>query len=136
MRPHARGDPTADAVQTALKSGFPTLGQMAEATVKNLANPFYDNGPNNKGLGLQLVHSLGRVALGFGLAMLVAIALGYLIGMRPLADQALDPVIQVLKPISPLAWMPLALHTIQDSAISGIVVIFICSGWPVCAVNG
>ncbi len=123
-------DPTAGAAQTAIKSGFPTLGQMAEAAVANLSRPFYDNGPNDKGLGVQLGHSLGRVALGFLLAMVVAIPLGFLIGMSPLAYKALDPFIQVLKPISPLAWMPLALYTIKDSAISGIFVIFICSVWP------
>ena len=123
-------DPTAGAAQTAIKSGFPTLGQMAEAAVANLSRPFYDNGPNDKGLGVQLGHSLGRVALGFLLAMAVAIPLGFLIGMSPLAYKALDPFIQVLKPISPLAWMPLALYTIKDSAISGIFVIFICSVWP------
>ena len=123
-------DPTAGAAQTAIKSGFPTLGQMADAAVANLSRPFYDNGPNDKGLGVQLGHSLGRVALGFLLAMAVAIPLGFLIGMSPLAYKALDPFIQVLKPISPLAWMPLALYTIKDSAISGIFVIFICSVWP------
>ena len=67
---------------------------------------------------------------GFGLAALVAIPLGFLIGMSPLMYRALDPFIQVLKPISPLAWMPLALYTIKDSGISGIFVIFICSVWP------
>ena len=112
------------------KSGFPTLAQMGGAIAHNLASPFYDNGPNDKGLGLQLAHSLGRVGLGFLLAALVAIPLGFVIGMSPLIYRALDPFIQVLKPISPLAWMPLALYTIKDSAISGIFVIFICSIWP------
>jgi nitrate/nitrite transport system permease protein len=112
------------------KSGFPTLSQMGGAIASNLASPFYDNGPNDKGLGLQLAHSLGRVGLGYLLAALVAIPLGFVIGMSPLIYRALDPFIQVLKPISPLAWMPLALYTIKDSAISGIFVIFICSIWP------
>jgi nitrate/nitrite transport system permease protein len=71
-------DPTAGAAQTAIKSGFPTLGQMAEAAVANLSRPFYDNGPNDKGLGVQLGHSLGRVALGFLLAM----AGGHSAGLR------------------------------------------------------
>ena len=123
-------DPAAGAAPAAAKSGFPTLGQMAGAAVANLSRPFYDNGPNDKGLGIQLAHSLGRVGLGFVLAMAVAIPLGFVIGMSPLAYKALDPFIQVLKPISPLAWMPLALYTIKDSAISGIFVIFICSIWP------
>jgi nitrate/nitrite transport system permease protein len=114
----------------AAKSGFPTLAQMGSAIATQLASPFYDNGPNDKGIGLQLAYSLGRVALGFGLAALVAIPLGFLIGMSPLIYRALDPFIQVLKPISPLAWMPLALYTIKDSNISGIFVIFICSVWP------
>ena len=112
------------------KSGFPTLAQMGSAIATNLAQPFYDNGPNDKGLGLQLAHSLGRVGLGYLLAALVAIPLGFVIGMSPLVYRALDPFIQVLKPISPLAWMPLALYTIKDSSISGIFVIFICSVWP------
>jgi nitrate/nitrite transport system permease protein len=115
---------------TAKSGGFPTLGQMGTTVWGHLSNPFYDNGPNDKGIAIQLAHSLGRVALGFGLAMLVAIPLGFVIGMSPLLRKAFDPFIQVLKPISPLAWMPLALYTIKDSSISGIFVIFICSIWP------
>ena len=111
-------------------TGFPTLGQMGVTVVKQLSNPFYDNGPNDKGIAIQLAHSLGRVGLGFLLAALVAIPLGFVIGMSPLLHRAFDPFIQVLKPISPLAWMPLALYTIKDSSISGIFVIFICSVWP------
>ena len=126
-------DPTAAAGGEATptqKAGFPTLLQMGGVVVKHLSNPFYDNGPNDKGVGLQLAYSLGRVGLGYLLAALVAIPLGFVIGMSPLMYRALDPFIQVLKPISPLAWMPLALYTIKDSAISGIFVIFICSIWP------
>ena len=126
-------DPAAGAAGAATpsqKAGFPTLVQMGAVVAKNLASPFYDNGPNDKGVGLQLGYSLGRVALGYLLAALVAIPLGFVIGMSPLLHRALDPFIQVLKPISPLAWMPLALYTIKDSAVSGIFVIFICSIWP------
>lgn len=112
------------------KSGFPTLAQMAAVAARHLAEPFYDHGPNDKGVGLQLAYSLGRVGLGYLIAAAVAIPLGFLIGMSPLAYRALDPFIQVLKPISPLAWMPLALYTIKDSSVSGIFVIFICSIWP------
>ncbi len=115
---------------SAKAGGFPTLGQMGSTIWGHLKDPFYDNGPNDKGIAVQLAHSLGRVALGFGLACVVAIPLGFAIGMSPLLRRALDPFIQILKPISPLAWMPLALYTIKDSSISGIFVIFICSIWP------
>jgi nitrate/nitrite transport system permease protein len=111
-------------------TGFPSPLQVAQASLGHLADPFYDNGPNDKGIAIQLAHSLGRVGLGFLLAVMVALPLGFLIGMSPLARKAFDPFIQVLKPISPLAWMPLALYTIKDSDVSGIFVIFICSVWP------
>jgi nitrate/nitrite transport system permease protein len=111
-------------------AGFPPPSQVGAAIVRHVSDPFYDNGPNDKGIGIQLGHSLGRVALGYLLAILVAIPLGFLIGMSRLLYRALDPFIQVLKPISPLAWMPIALYTIKDSSISGIFVIFICSVWP------
>ena len=110
--------------------GFPTPVQFGEAIARNLAEPFYDRGSNDKGIGIQLGHSLARVGLGFVLAMLLAIPLGFVIGMSPLIYRALDPFIQILKPISPLAWMPIALYTIKDSSLSGIFVIFICSVWP------
>ena len=115
---------------TVEKSGFPTLTKMGGTFYQQLSHPFYDNGPNDKGIGIQLAYSLGRVGLGFLLAMLVAIPFGFLIGMSPLAYEAFNPFIQILKPISPLAWMPIALYTIKDSSISGIFVIFICSVWP------
>ncbi len=111
-------------------SGLPTLAQMGEVTWQHLTHPFYDNGPNDKGIGIQLAYSLARVLSGFALAALVAIPMGFVIGMSPLLRRALDPFIQVLKPISPLAWMPLALYTIKDAATSSIFVIFICSLWP------
>lgn len=97
---------------------------------EELSNPFYDAGPNDKGIGIQLAYSIYRVLTGFMLAALLAIPVGFLIGMSPLMYKALNPFIQVLRPISPLAWMPLALYTIKDSNISGIFVIFICSVWP------
>ncbi|MDM7942744.1 MAG: nitrate ABC transporter permease [Hydrogenophaga sp.] len=111
-------------------TGFPQPWAVAEASWAHLSNPFYDNGPNDKGVGIQLAHSLARVAVGFLLAMAVAIPLGFLIGMSPLLSKAFDPFVQVLKPISPLAWMPLALYTLKDSNVSGVFVIFICSIWP------
>lgn len=112
------------------KSGFPTPSDMGRTIVQQLKDPFYDNGPNDKGIGIQIAHSLARVGMGFALAASVAIPLGFLIGMSPLAYRILDPFIQILKPISPLAWMPIALYTIKDASLSGIFVIFICSIWP------
>ncbi len=97
---------------------------------EELTDPLYDNGPNDKGIGIQIAYSLYRVITGYTLAALVALPLGFLIGMSPLAYKTLDPFIQVLKPISPLAWMPLALFIIKDSEASAIFVIFICSIWP------
>lgn len=95
-----------------------------------LSNPFYDAGPNDKGIGIQLAYSLFRVLTGYLAAALIAIPLGFVIGMSPLMHKALNPFIQVLRPISPLAWMPLALFVIKDSEQSAIFVIFICSIWP------
>ena len=112
------------------KSAMPGPLDVGAQIWSHLKDPFYDKGPNDKGLGIQLAYSVGRVLLGYFLAVLVALPIGFLIGMSPLMSRALDPFIQVLKPISPLAWMPLALYTIKDSGISAIFVIFICSIWP------
>jgi nitrate/nitrite transport system permease protein len=118
------------AAATGQKSAMPTPADIGLALWKHLLDPFYVRGSNDKGIGIQLAYSLGRVLLGFVLAALAAVPLGFVIGMSPLIYRALDPFIQVLKPVSPLAWMPLALYTIKDSAISSIFVIFICSVWP------
>jgi nitrate/nitrite transport system permease protein len=115
---------------TGQKSAFPSPADFGAKLLEHLRDPFYDKGPNDKGIGLQLLYSVGRVLLGFLLAALVAVPLGFLIGMSPLVYRALDPYIQILKPISPLAWMPLALFTLKDSGVSAIFVIFICSIWP------
>ncbi|MEN3376052.1 MAG: nitrate/nitrite transport system permease protein [Hyphomicrobiales bacterium] len=112
------------------KSAMPGPLDVGAKLWEHLRRPFYDNGPNDKGLGIQLGYSILRVLLGYVLAVIVAIPIGFLIGMSPLMNRALDPFIQVLKPISPLAWMPLALYTIKDSGLSAIFVIFICSLWP------
>jgi nitrate/nitrite transport system permease protein len=112
------------------KSAMPGPLDVGAKLWEHLKQPFYDNGPNDKGIGIQLAYSIARVLAGYLAAVLVAIPLGFLIGMSPLMSRALDPFIQVLKPVSPLAWMPLALYTIKDSATSAVFVIFICSLWP------
>jgi nitrate/nitrite transport system permease protein len=118
------------ATATQGKSAMPGPADVGAKLWEHLKRPFYDNGPNDKGLGIQLGYSIARVGLGYLIAVIVAIPLGFLIGMSPLISKALDPFIQILKPISPLAWMPLALYTIKDSSLSAIFVIFICSVWP------
>jgi nitrate/nitrite transport system permease protein len=118
------------ATATQGKSPMPGPLEVGAKLWEQLRRPFYDNGPNDKGVGIQLAYSIGRVLIGYLLAIAVAIPIGFLVGMSPLMSKALDPFIQVLKPISPLAWMPLALYTIKDSSLSAIFVIFICSLWP------
>ncbi|MCB1512709.1 MAG: nitrate ABC transporter permease [Hyphomicrobiaceae bacterium] len=111
-------------------SAMPGPLEVGKSLWAHITNPFYDKGPNDKGIGIQLAYSIARVLIGFFLAALVAIPLGFLIGMSPLFRKAIDPFVQILKPVSPLAWMPLALYTIKDSNLSSIFVIFICSVWP------
>ena len=118
------------ATATQGKSAMPGPLDVGTKVWEHLKNPFYDRGSNDKGLGIQLAYSIARVGIGYLIAVAVAIPIGFLIGMSPLMSRALDPFIQVLKPISPLAWMPLALYTIKDSSLSSIFVIFICSLWP------
>jgi nitrate/nitrite transport system permease protein len=108
----------------------PPPSDVIKRAVEELSRPFYDAGPNDKGIGIQLAYSIYRVLTGFFMAALIAIPIGFLTGMSPLMHKALNPFIQVLRPISPLAWMPLALFIIKDSEASSIFVIFICSIWP------
>lgn len=112
------------------KAGVPPPSQVFAKAWEQLSNPFYDAGPNDKGIGIQIGYSIYRVLTGYFLAALVAIPFGFLIGMSQVAYKAFNPFIQVLRPISPLAWMPLALFIIGDSEASAIFVIFICSIWP------
>ncbi|HSF90786.1 MAG TPA: nitrate ABC transporter permease [Paracoccaceae bacterium] len=112
------------------KAGVPPPSQVIAKAWEQLSDPFYDAGPNDKGIGIQIGYSIYRVLTGYFLAALVAIPFGFLIGMSQVAYKAFNPFIQVLRPISPLAWMPLALFIIGDSEASAIFVIFICSIWP------
>ncbi|MCG8364233.1 MAG: nitrate ABC transporter permease [Pseudanabaenales cyanobacterium] len=110
--------------------GMPT----ASATLKEfwwwITHPFFDNGPNDLGIGWNLLISLRRVAIGYILASLVAVPLGILIGISPVAYKAFNPYVQLLKPVSPLAWLPLGLYILRDSEQTGIFIIFISSIWP------
>lgn len=105
----------------------------AEALVKNadyILNPFYERGPGDLGIGWLLLASLRRVMLGFLLGAAVAIPVGFLIGMSREAMLALNPIIQIFKPVSPLAWLPIALAIFNLADPSAIFVIFITSLWP------
>jgi nitrate/nitrite transport system permease protein len=113
--------------------GLPGPVAVATRAWEMISNPFYDNGPNDKGIGIQLGYSMGRLSIGYSAAALVAIFMGVMLGLSPGLYRALNPYIQVLKPISPLAWMPLFLYTIKDSTQSAIMVIFMSSLWPILA---
>jgi len=113
--------------------GVPGPVAVATTAAHMLAHPFYDNGPNDKGIGLQLAASLGRMAIGYTIASVVAISLGVALGLSPVLYRAVNPYVQVLKPISPLAWMPLFLYTIRDSGQAAVLVIVMSSLWPTLA---
>jgi nitrate/nitrite transport system permease protein len=95
-----------------------------------LKNPFYDNGPNDKGIGIQLLSSIGRVLLGFGFGSLLAIPLGIVMGSSTVGMRLLNPIVQILRPVSPLAWFPLGLLAFKSSPDATVFVIFITSLWP------
>jgi len=104
------------------------------ATLKVLwqlvSHPFYDNGPNDKGVGIQLLSSIGRVFIGFGLGSLVAIPAGVLTGASETCKKLFYPLVQLLRPVSPLAWFPLGLAVFKHAGEATIFVIFITSLWP------
>ena len=101
-----------------------------DAAVKLFSDPFYVNGPNDQGIGWNVLSSLQRVAVGFGLAAVVGIPLGFLIGRFAFFNQMLDPIISLLRPVSPLAWLPIGLMVFKAANPAAIWTIFICSIWP------
>jgi len=103
---------------------------VGAAAAKIFADPFYSKGPNDQGIGWNVLSSLKRVGIGFGLAALVGIPLGFAIGrFRFLAGMA-APIIALLKPVSPLAWLPIGLLVFKAANPAAIYVIFVCSLWP------
>lgn len=96
-----------------------------------IINPFFDAGGVDKGLGLQVLASLQRVAIGFSLSAVVGIGLGIVIGSSRLMYDAVDPIFQVLRTIPPLAWLPISLAAFRESEPSAIFVIFITAIWPI-----
>jgi nitrate/nitrite transport system permease protein len=109
---------------------MPTPLEALVANLDYIFHPFYNRGPGNLGIGWLLIASLKRVLIGFGLGALVAIPVGFLIGMSRAAMLALNPLIQIFKPVSPLAWLPISLAIFNLADPSAIFVIFITSLWP------
>ena len=109
---------------------LPTPAEAFSELRRLLADPFYDNGPNDKGIALLLLSSLQRVGLGFLLATLVGVPLGLAIGSIRSVWQAANPVIQLLRPVSPLAWYPIWLIVFKESQQAAVWVIFMTALWP------
>jgi len=111
-------------------SNFPSPAVTWDAAVKLFADPFYSNGPNDQGIGWNILASLKRVALGFGLAAAAGIPLGFLIGRSRFLAAMFNPIISLLRPVSPLAWLPIGLLVFKAANPAAIWTIFICSIWP------
>ena len=109
---------------------FPTPRATFDAAVELFADPFYSNGPNDQGIGWNILFSLQRVGVGFGLAALVGIPLGFVIGRFATMNRMVSPLISLLKPVSPLAWLPIGLLVFKAADPASTWTIFICSIWP------
>jgi nitrate/nitrite transport system permease protein len=113
--------------------GIPGPLVLAKKTVEELSEPFHKKGTNDHGVGYLVIYTVTRFAAGFVSASLIAVCVGILIGLSRPLYQALNPFIQILKPISPLAWMPLLLYSVQDPTWTAILVVFMASLWPTIA---
>jgi len=109
---------------------IPTPGATWDAARALFADPFYDNGPNDQGIGWNVLASLRRVAIGFGMAALVGIPAGFVMGRYAAAQAMFSPIVSLLRPVSPLAWLPLGLLLFRGADPAAIWAIFICSIWP------
>lgn len=114
----------------AITDNFPGPAQTWEEAVMLLEEPFYNEGPNDMGIGWNILYSLKRVGIGFGLAALVGIPMGFLIGRSEIVSRIATPIVTLLRPVSPLAWLPIGLFVFKAADPSAIWVIFICSIWP------
>jgi nitrate/nitrite transport system permease protein len=115
---------------TSKGGSFPTPAATFDAAVQLFADPFYRNGPNDQGIGWNVLNSLQRVAMGFGLAALVGIPMGFIIGRFAVINRMVSPLISLLRPVSPLAWLPIGLLVFKSANPAAIWTIFICSIWP------
>jgi len=112
------------------EGGLPTPIATFQVFWELVKDPFYDYGPNDKGIGLQLASSLGRVATGFLLGSMFAIPVGVLMGANAFCKKVFYPIVQILKPVSPLAWFPIGLVAFESASMATIFIIFITSLWP------
>jgi len=117
-------------IVAAKNSGFPSPMVTLQEAIKVFSDPFYRKGPNDQGIGWNLLSSLQRVAIGFGLAAAVGIPLGFMIGRFKFLSAMFNPIISLLKPVSPLAWLPIGLLVFKAANPAAIWAIFICSIWP------
>ena len=118
------------ALLTMKSSTFPTPGDTLKEAIAMFSDPFYRKGPNDQGIGWNILFSLQRVAVGFGLAALVGIPLGFMIGRFEFLNRMFSPLISLLRPVSPLAWLPIGLLVFKAANPAAIWTIFICSIWP------
>lgn len=112
---------------------IPGPGKVFETAKEELKAPFTKHGTNDHGIGLLVIYTLKRFLTGFLLATAVAVFLGMVIGMSKTLFTALNPFIQLLKPVSPLAWMPLLLYSVKDPFMTSVLVVFMASLWPTMA---
>jgi nitrate/nitrite transport system permease protein len=98
--------------------------------VQIFSDPFYSKGPNDQGVGWNVLSSLKRVAMGFGMAAIVGIPVGFMIGRFNFLSRMFNPLISLLRPVSPLAWLPIGLLVFKGANPAAIWTIFICSIWP------
>lgn len=110
---------------------LPTPAATLTELRRLLAHPFHNGGPNDLGIGLQLLGSLNRVGRGFLLAVLIGVPLGLAIGASKRMWKAANPVIQLLRPVSPLAWFPIWLISVKNAPKAAVIVIFITALWPI-----
>jgi nitrate/nitrite transport system permease protein len=117
-------------LSTTVARDLPSPWKTWEESRPYILNPFFKNGEMNQGIGRFALLSLFRVAKGFLLAILIGTPIGFLLGLSSKFHSAFDPVIQVLRPISPLAWLPLGLIIFQKSEPAAIFTIALCAMWP------
>ena len=117
-------------VSIGTKSSIPSPLETWQQALTLFSDPFYRKGPNDQGVGWNVLMSLERVALGFGLAAAVGIPAGFLIGRFTFLSRMFNPLISLLRPVSPLAWLPIGLLVFQGANPAAIWTIFICSIWP------